>query len=467
MERFAGVFVDEAVVAHDPARFFQEFCGAHQILAVPAATAVGGRLVGFGEHARRHKITNRFQQRQLALARQAAGGQFGAVEVARRQAEEIVALAVQPHEIRDQPQRFAHPHVLKARLVEVPEHRPPQPPRLLHRQPLALEHASLESGRHRVVALPVLRHVLHVEVDHVALHGFRLHAVVGKVVELHDVEVEAASHHRQVRAPVVGDALPANPAPDLEILDPVRAGAKRRLHRRLGDVAGLPVVLGNDRHLADADGQQRVVAGTFSDAKENLAPVQHFDGLDGLQRRAHRRRGLVSVHAVGVGHVVDGERLAVVPTRAVADLEGDPGAVLRHRHALGQAPIPRRRFVRRLGEQRIVQEVPMRRGHAQPRHHLRGAQRGRIEGIPAARAVAAHRAALGRLRIHIVEVGEVRRILRLGEEGVAVLVVDARCFAGVGTRWSFGVAGGDRKGRRQTKHRRAQRRRWSAHGLGR
>jgi hypothetical protein len=69
-------------------------------------------------------------------------------------------------------------------------------------------------------------------------------------------------------------------------------------------------------------------------------------------------------------HIIDRDGAAVVPPGLLPEVEGDPGAILRHFNALGKEPVFRKGLVRRVGKKGVVEA---------PKAHRRDAFEG--EGV--------------------------------------------------------------------------------------
>ena len=95
----------------------------------------------------------------------------------------VVVDPVEVREIGNEPKCFADPHILKPRLIQIPEYGPPESPRFLHRQPLFAECACV--GRREFIrGFPESREILFVYVNDIALERLGLNLIVTKVVPL-------------------------------------------------------------------------------------------------------------------------------------------------------------------------------------------------------------------------------------------------------------------------------------------
>src|SRR6185437_8869784 len=131
---------------------------------------------------------------------------------------------------------------------------------------------------------PALGAVLGAPVDLIGLEGFERDSGVAEVVETNVIEIVGADVHIDSVAPVILHALVDERAAGHEFLEPVRAGAKRRLERRLRDLALLaglvgafPPVFRQHRKLAD-DVRKFAVAGAVEGERDvALAGLFRFD----------------------------------------------------------------------------------------------------------------------------------------------------------------------------------------------
>jgi hypothetical protein len=214
------------------------------------------------------------------------------------------------------------------------------------------------------------------------------------------------SFPHRVRHALVGDR-PAG----VERFHPVRAGAERRLERRLADVALLavrvgafPPVLRQHRQLAE-DVRQFAVARLVEDelhlvvaeflGRRHVRVVVLVEGMD-LPERLERP-----------DHVVGGDRRAVVPLRFRPEAVAHPGVVGGILRRLGDQAVLRRgvEFVERRRHQRFEDEAGARRDVALWDEG--------VEAVEAAGGAEPQQAAFRRLRVGVGEVREVGRQLRL------------------------------------------------------
>ena len=100
------------------------------------------------------------------------------------------------------------------------------------------------------------------EIDRAGLERLERDLPLAVIFEPQPAEVVLADVDRQVLGPIVVAQLVFDEAPLLERLDPIGAGAERRLQRRSVEVAPLPPRGGEDRHAGD---DEMGVAGALLD----------------------------------------------------------------------------------------------------------------------------------------------------------------------------------------------------------
>ena len=303
--------------------------------------------------------------------------------------------------------------VLELRPAQV-EHEGLHDPGRAHRELLA-DDAALPHGREVVGRRPVAGAVLGAEVVAVALEGLEQHGRVAVVLVADLVEIVPAAVHRQIAAPIVGHALVDGGAAGVEALQPVGAGAERRLERGLGRVAAasvrgraLPPVLRQHRQLAD-DLRQLAVAGLREGEGDlalagllRLGYVLVVEGvlravrLEGLEREDHVRRR---------------DRPAVMPARLLAQPIGDGGMSGGWRTASARRPYSVPTSSCAVFHERVVDE---RRCRSRARLSRPATKRLKLSKVPC--DAEAHEPALRRVRVDVVEMREAGRVFRLAEE---------------------------------------------------
>ena len=202
----AAVAVRQRAVLDIPPGAFEEPQRGAQVAAQVAAAVGHGRLVRFRKHLGRQLVAVRFQDGQLVVAGQIAGGQFGIGKVALGALVGAVKqVLIGPLEIEGIGQRspdltvFEHiaPGVENERLHTL---------RIFVRDQTLVDHAAVD--RRQVVRRgPFLGDVFGKEVDLAGLERLALHAAVSVVLVVHDAVIVLAAVHRQILAPVIRVAV--------------------------------------------------------------------------------------------------------------------------------------------------------------------------------------------------------------------------------------------------------------------
>ena len=267
-------------------------------------------------------------------------------------------------------------------------------------------------GRHVIGFRPAPRDVLAPIVEFAGQESLELHGAVEEIKIADLIEIVRADVRRQIGAPMVGHPLEGQGRSRVHVGDAIGARAERRLQRGRGDVARIAVRVGSrppvSRHhqqLAD-DMRQFLVAG----------PVEGEADRARIERLGRRHMLIVEPQGgivVDLGierpdHIVGRDRFAVMPARALAQAIFDPGVIVRIAQRLGQKAVHRRNLVHGRGHQRLVDQ-------SQPGGGLAARQDG-VERIERAGGRKAQRAALGRLGVHIVEMGETGGVFRFSDE---------------------------------------------------
>ena len=288
---------------------------------------------------------------------------------------------------------------------------------------LLLEHDPLADRRQVVGRGPVLGHALDVDIELPGLECLQQDHLVTEVLIGDLAEVVAPHTGRDRGAPAVRDAFVGDVAVRLEGLDAVRAAAEGGFEGGGSEIARLPVVLGQDRDLADDQGQLTVrLIGTEGELHPPLPELLH--GRDALVVELEGRVPLLQHGVEGEDDIVGGDRGAIVPARRGAQVEADPGTVRRDVHGFGQPPIGGEGLVGSVRQQRVIEQLQPVGGIA--------AQDEAVERVVAPAGAEAHRAPLGRVRLDILKVGDVGRVLQVAVHGHTVPMVERAC-RGFGT----------------------------------
>ncbi len=182
------------------------------------------------------------------------------------------------------------------------------------------QHALLGHGREIVARSPSLGAVLGAPVDIVALERLERDGGVAEILEAHLVEVVAADVDVEVLAPIVLHALVNDRAAGDELLDPVGATAERRLEPGGADVALVAVrcrCLPTSASAARRAGRRSAAArGCPAVEGECDFALAGLLGLGHVPVVGRVLRVMLLERLQREDHVVDGDRLAVVPARS-------------------------------------------------------------------------------------------------------------------------------------------------------
>ena len=166
------------------------------------------------------------------------------------------------------------------------------------------------------------------------------------------------------------------------------------------------------------DGERQVARAIALEAVAHGVGVQHVAGLDIVDGDADALMALGRQQAETVTDIISGQRRAVAELRLGAERECHALAVIGNVGVLRDKPIDRIRLVHRAHHQRVEEKV-----QALCRVTLEDVGVETVEGVHRRRTDGGHPAALRRIWIRIIEMGEVSRILEVAEGGDAV----ARC----------------------------------------
>ncbi len=287
---------------------------------------------------------------------------------------------------------------------------------------------SLHGGK-LVAVGPVLGLVLDVEIEFADLERFEGHCAVAIELHLDPVEVVLAAVDRQIGAPPVADALEHHLPARLHPADPVRAAAQGRFEGGGLEVPVLPVVLRQHGQFAEAQDQQRIVGRLEYEA--NAVAVEDIDAAHPLQARPVAWMTVLEQQTIGEGDIVGGNRLAIVKTGRIAQVEDDPAAIVRVLDRFGDQSVGRGRFVTgRIVDagthhQRLVEFADAVLEEARRGAGARAFEGIGVECVEGARSHQAYDAAFWRIGIHPVEMGEILWILEDAELRVAVTFADS------------------------------------------
>ena len=205
---------------------------------------------------------------------------------------------------------------------------------------------------------PILGNGFFAQVEDIALVRFQHDVFVAEVIELHRIEVVAATIDRYVRAPIIRHALIHQRTPEIDVAQPIRAAAKGRFDGGLGDISLRPVVFCVNRHAAVGKRQDGVRLRTLARDEAKLALGDDVDALQ-IRQRGFQRYGPMFLERIeGELHILCGDRFAIVPAGVRTQLEYHPSVVLVHVDAFGKAPIGTGRLVGGRFEQPLEIDVP-------------------------------------------------------------------------------------------------------------
>ncbi|MCE2426243.1 MAG: hypothetical protein J4F45_14320 [Pseudomonadales bacterium] len=163
---------------------------------------------------------------------------------------------------------------------------------------------------------------------------------------------------------------------------------------------------GGELHHDDVVERQRRVQ-----MDRHVSVIERFHVPDEVE--VHAGLDLFAPRVQREHHVIAGDGNAITPTGVGVNPKHDSEAVVGYGDAVGEAPVERADLVAGPNEQRVGTK-------AEPRRHADAPHDERRKIVERAGGRQHQRAALGRIGIHIVEMGEVARILELVEESNAV-----------------------------------------------
>jgi len=264
-----------------------------------------------------------------------------------------------------------------------------------------LDQSTLPDSRNVIGRGPVLGgHFLPV-VERAGLEALQRNRVVAVIVGGEAVKVVEALIHRQVLAPVILDPLVANRATRLDLRHLVRPAAQRDFQVAFVEVPGRPPMFGQHWQLPDNQRQFTIIGVLELEQYGERVFGHHLIDVGivaAIQRRAVLYQGVKAEH-----HVFGAHRVAVVECRLGAQVETHPAVVRVLFDLAGDQAVFGERLVQSLTHQGVVDQADVIGGHALADE--------RVEAVEAAETGAAQDAALGRVRVHVVEVLVVGRVL--------------------------------------------------------
>lgn len=304
---------------------------------------------------------------------------------------------------------MAHAHVLEQRPAQV--HEEALHSRAVVLAELALDELAAVEALADVAPRPVARDVLD---EHVVFAGLeRLEPRDAVAVQLVDdaLEVVRADPHGQRRAPVGGIAPVRDRAPAVVALDQVRAAADRLLERDLveRDVRAVRAHAPFAREHRDAARDQRQLAVLAAKLEAHGRRVDDHRARDvRVVRRVLRRRLRALQRVERILDVRRGDGFSVREARARIQMERDRQAVRRDGDVVREQAVRGGGLVGAARRQALEQQVDSGRRVAAHRERIE-----LVERREPVRVREHERAALRRVGVHVVEMREARRILRL------------------------------------------------------
>ena len=247
------------------------------------------------------------------------------------------------------------------------------------------------------------------EIDRAGLERFERDLPLAVVFEAQPAEIVLADVDRQVLGPIVVAQLVFDRPPLLEGLDPVGAGAERRIERRSVEVAPLPPRGGKDRHAGDDE--MGVARALFDEAHQHDVVGLGVDAVDFDQQLRIGRVRLLLEHVERELDVGRRHRRAVGEARLGAQLEAVAELVGADSDRARQQAVERIRLVAVAAHQRVEHCRHARRAVA-----ALGEDVERVEGVEV--LVARGRGDLQRQQAALRRVGiDVGEALEIGRQG--------------------------------------------------
>ena len=276
-------------------------------------------------------------------------------------------------------------------------------------------HQALLQRREVVGGGPLLGDVLLAEVDLSGLERLQRHGGVAEIFGPHGVEVAQPLAGRLIPCPPIGHPLIGHRAAELELTHAVRSGTQRGLGQWLGEIPPFPPMLRQYRHLAQDQRQFAVAVGREVEHHAQR-PLDRDVGDVGIILPVERP-ALLPQGVEGPGDILGRNRLAVVEAGFGAQFEGHRSAVRRQLDHRGEMAIGRAVLVGRGAQQGVVNARDI------------GGAATDDEGIEAIEGADRRHhdvAALRRIRVHVGEIGKVRRQRGRAEHGKSMRAPDRR-----------------------------------------
>ncbi len=235
-------------------------------------------------------------------------------------------------------------------------------------------------------------------------------------VDADAAEIVAALVDGQILAPIIRDQLVGDRAAGIDGDHLIGPAAERRLHRGLLELVALVIFPRQHGQLADDERQLAVVA--RREGELDLVRVERLRLHHALVVDAVARMALALQRVEGPHDVVRRERTAVVEARLGPQVEDHPSAIHRHLDLLREQTVFGEGLVLALHRQRIEEPAD-----AGCRDALEDEA---VEAVEGAERALMHLAALGRVGVGVVEMGEAGRVFRVAMHGDGGADIDVR-----------------------------------------
>ena len=148
----------------------------------------------------------------------------------------------------------------------------------------------------------------------------------------------------------------------------------------------------------------------------DLVAVDRLDPGHVAKQDTELRMPLLDQRPISEGDVVGRDRRAVVEPGPGPEPEGDPAARVRELDRLGDEAVERIRLVEGAGHQRVE--------HKRVPRLLPALEDEGVEGLERIESPELQRPALGRVRIDVIEMAEIRAVFEVAEDGDAMADLD-------------------------------------------
>ena len=260
-------------------------------------------------------------------------------------------------------------------------------------------------GRH-----PGFRRELLVELVFPRLQRLDHDRAVAEIFDSNLVKIVAPYPHGQAAPPIVRHALIDDRTAFVHPRHAVGPTAQRRLERDTIELPVLVMGLRENRELGSNDERQLAVLGV-AEGDPDPAGIEHLGACDLRENDPVIGVAMRLQRLDGEHDVLGGDRRAVMPTGLGPKVEDFPGAIGADLDARRDQPIGRIGLIERALEQGLEDEA------LEPLHGVTP-ENERIQRIVCALRGKADRAALGRLRVDIVEMGEIGPVFEIASRRV-------------------------------------------------